>query len=53
MPLSCMYFILDVSIMIFGDCFKVFFSKCSIEFAFADLGDFSSNSMPLISMSAV
>lgn len=48
-----MFLILEVSTIIFEDCFKAFFSKCSIEFALADLGDFSSNSVPLMSISAV
>lgn len=47
------FFIRDVSIIILGDCFKAFLSKCSREFALADLGDFISNSVPSSKMSAV
>ena len=47
------FFIRDVSIIILGDCFKAFLSKCSREFALADLGDYISNSIPSSKMSAV
>ncbi len=47
------FFMRDVSIIIFGDCFKAFLSKCSNEFALADLGDFISNSIPSSKIFAV
>lgn len=49
---SCAFFILDISIMMFGDCLTAFFRRCSREFAFDDFGDLISNAIPFIVMSA-
>lgn len=51
--LSLTYFIRDVSIIMFGDCFKAFFNICSREFDKDDFGDFISYLIPFSAISAV